>query len=182
MGLRHVILAAIGAGPRTGYDIARWIEHNRDLVWTASHQQAYRDLSLLVEQNLATVSMFADKKIYAITPAGRSELERWLATDTSTRVNSDVMAKLITVDVVGGGPVLEMVDREIQSRQERLVAFTKRSQATTAGGDNGATGHRLEWLFLQRCIREEQLWLRWLDEVKAELGTVDIRDSQRSVT
>ena len=82
MSLRHAILGALSAAPLSGYDLVQYFNDSLGYVWSAPKSQIYPELRKMEERGLvnATVAprgLHAQKRIYAITEDGASELHRW---------------------------------------------------------------------------------------------------------
>jgi len=82
--LKHGILGLLNYGTMTGYEIMTVFRDSLHFFWSAQTSQIYRELQGLEEQGWVDKTPVAqqgkpDKKLYAITPAGREELRRWLA-------------------------------------------------------------------------------------------------------
>jgi DNA-binding PadR family transcriptional regulator len=73
--VRTLILDAIADEPRHGYEIIQIIEE-RTGGYRPSPGAIYPTLQLLEETDLATASHVDERKVYAITDAGRAELEK----------------------------------------------------------------------------------------------------------
>jgi DNA-binding PadR family transcriptional regulator len=73
--VRTLILDAIAHRPRHGYEIIQIIEE-RTGGYRPSPGTIYPTLQLLEETDLATASEVDGRKVYAITDAGRAELEK----------------------------------------------------------------------------------------------------------
>ena len=75
MSLRYALLAAIDETPSTGYALSRRFNEGLAHVWSANHQQVYRELGRLEKEGLLSVTVESqagkpDRKRYAITAAG----------------------------------------------------------------------------------------------------------------
>jgi DNA-binding PadR family transcriptional regulator len=74
--LRYVILQMIAEKPSYGYEIIKAIGERLAGIYSPSAGVVYPTLTLLEEEGLATVtSVEGGKKLYAITEAGKKELE-----------------------------------------------------------------------------------------------------------
>ncbi len=83
MSLRYVILTALSEQDLTGYQITKEFDLVLGNLWSASHQQVYRELAKLADEGLASFEMEAqtgkpDRKIYSLTTAGKDDLSRWI--------------------------------------------------------------------------------------------------------
>lgn len=110
MALPHAILVSLCEQASSGYELARRFDRSIGYFWTATHQQIYRTLRVMENNNWVRATTVLqhgrpDKKVYAISDSGRAELARWIAeplsptrpgrgsalTDSSTR---DIAVKL----------------------------------------------------------------------------------------
>lgn len=85
--LKYAILGLVNREPKTGYDIKKAFD-DRALTnfWHAEHSQIYPELAKLVKEGMLDCSTVIqgqkmEKKLYAITPAGKKEFESWLEDD-----------------------------------------------------------------------------------------------------
>ena len=85
--LKYAILGLINRAPMTGYDITKEF-NNKALAnfWHAKHSQVYPELNKLIAEKLVEYNVVIqgekmEKKIYSITPKGKSELVAWLLKD-----------------------------------------------------------------------------------------------------
>ena len=77
MALEHAILVSLAERSGTGYELARRFDASIGNFWKASHQQIYKVLGrmeadALVTSQTVTQDGRPDKKVYALTEAGRS--------------------------------------------------------------------------------------------------------------
>jgi DNA-binding PadR family transcriptional regulator len=74
-GVRYLVLDAIAAQPRHGYEVISAIEERSHGQYRPSPGVVYPTLQLLEELRHATVAEQDGRKIYAITEEGKSDLE-----------------------------------------------------------------------------------------------------------
>ncbi len=84
MALEHALLVALREQPASGLDLARRFEKSIGFFWHATHQQIYRVLARMEGDGWVTVETVGqtgrpDKKLYAVSAAGRQVLADWLA-------------------------------------------------------------------------------------------------------
>jgi len=81
----YALLGMLAARSWTGYELTQQVRRSLRFVWPTSEGHLYREQRRLVELGWATVTEEAagqrTRKRYAITPAGRAALRRWLATE-----------------------------------------------------------------------------------------------------
>jgi PadR family transcriptional regulator AphA len=83
MSLRGAILGFLSLEPTTGYTLKLRFEGSVRSFWSATQSQIYRELHALEGDGLVSATSVPgegkpDKKVYALTKAGRAELARWL--------------------------------------------------------------------------------------------------------
>lgn len=84
MSLMHAILGFLSERAMTGYDLKTTaFDQSINHFWPADQAQIYRTLDKLAEQGLVTSQIEPqqdrpNRKVYAVTEAGREELARWL--------------------------------------------------------------------------------------------------------
>jgi PadR family transcriptional regulator AphA len=78
--LAHALLGMLAGTPMSGYDLTQAFDGSLGFVWSAKHAQIYPELAWLLEAGHIeqTQAGARGRKVYAITPAGRTELQRWL--------------------------------------------------------------------------------------------------------
>ena len=164
MSLRHAILGLLARRPSSGYEITTMFDRSLRTTWHARHSQVYPELARLEAAGLAEVVERGARgsKTYALTPAGREELRRWLVEeepDRSQRNESGVRLFLT--------PLLEADDR--RTAFERDLAHVEREieelhalQEQVAGTDE-PFAHQVDLgLRIDAVIRS------WLQERLAE--------------
>ena len=80
MSLRHAALGLLAEHPASGYDLLKLFQLSMDKVWPATQSQLYGELNKMAAEGLIKVSDLGPRgrKEYAITDAGRAELQRWM--------------------------------------------------------------------------------------------------------
>ncbi len=83
MSLQAAILGFLSLEPTSGYTLKQRFDGSIRSFWTATQSQIYRELHTLQREGLVSVEAVPgdgkpDRKIYALTPAGRDALARWL--------------------------------------------------------------------------------------------------------
>ena len=78
--LGHALLGLLAGEAGTGYDLTRRFDKGLGHVWTARHSQIYPELAKLQAAGLIAAAEAGPRgsKRYAITDAGRAELQRWM--------------------------------------------------------------------------------------------------------
>jgi PadR family transcriptional regulator AphA len=126
----YVILGMLGMRPMSGYEIKSFVDHSTRFFWAASYGQIYPELRRLAEGGLiegAPDAESARKRVeFSLTPAGRRELERWLAEPSTVQEMRD--ESLLKVFFSGaGGPGATAEALEAKAAHHRTVAAELRS-------------------------------------------------------
>ncbi|MEQ0576032.1 PadR family transcriptional regulator, partial [Mycobacterium tuberculosis] len=84
MALPHAILVSLCEQASSGYELARRFDRSIGYFWTATHQQIYRTLRVMENNNWVRATTVLHhgptaKKVYAIPDNGRAGLARWSA-------------------------------------------------------------------------------------------------------
>jgi DNA-binding PadR family transcriptional regulator len=80
VSLRIAALGLLAQQPGSGYDLLRRFDKSMANVWPATQSQLYGELNKLAAAGLIEVTDVGarGRKEYAVTPAGRAELLRWV--------------------------------------------------------------------------------------------------------
>ena len=184
MSLKMLILAIVEAKPATGYEITKEFDAVAGYFWRASHQQVYRELATLTEDGwlrFREVSQQArpDKKIYAITAAGRRAFAKWFSQPQDIpRINDPLMVKMFAGEFGGVDTLLNQIAAERASRTARLVMLESVEREHYA--EDVADMPRWKQLVYQIMrwgMARERAWLHWATETETLLGPR--RDSRK---
>src|SRR6266478_6429111 len=88
MSVKYALLGILAKDQRHGYDLKDAFEESVGDFWTVNYGQIYRTLDRLerdglVEWHQEPQERRPDRKVYRITPKGRTELEQWLVEPSS---------------------------------------------------------------------------------------------------
>ena len=121
----YVVLGMLRVGVGSGYDIKQLVDLIARHFWTISYPQIYPQLDHLEQHGLVAgrddSTSGRRRRIYSITPAGRRELDRWLADPEapSLEIRDVGLLKLMVAD--DDGVALEQLSR-IRKRSEDAIA------------------------------------------------------------
>lgn len=186
MALSHAMLSLLMDKPQSGYDLAKNFSESISFFWKATHQQIYRELAKLEEQNLVTVETIEqdgrpDKKLYSITEAGRTLLAAWLLQPGEVMpIKEDLLVKLWASDLASGSSLMDShktvtalrqeFDRHRQLHAEKLATYNQIEQKYYQNAAQASCGQQsYRYLVLRRGIRYEQDYIAWCDEVLTQL-------------
>ena len=174
MGLEHVLLGLLQK-PASGYDLKRRFDNEVRYFWAAELTQIYGSLRRLENDGLLTgrvvpSSKGPDRRVYAITAAGRDTLRRWLTTEPE--FGNERFGYLAQVYLLASAGDLKrtlwfLTDlRRIFT--ERLRTFRQIESEATWGGKRTTPGGSLEhfhrFLALRAGILAMAARQNWCDE------------------
>jgi DNA-binding PadR family transcriptional regulator len=92
--LHYIILGLLGAHPMSGYDIKRAFDRSLATYWNAGNSQIYTTLKTLAARKLVSSEIIQqegrpNRRVYSLTPAGRTTLDAWLAEPVPSRFTKD---------------------------------------------------------------------------------------------
>ncbi len=170
MALEHALLVSLSERPAAGLDLARRFDRSIGFFWHATHQQIYRVLARMeadgwVAAEVVPQSGRPDKKVYAVTPAGREVLAEWLATPTPLEpLRSELAVKLRGASFGDRAAVADVVAGNLAEHRERLAHYESLAArdypepAVLTGADLDA------YLVLRGGLHLERFWVAWLEE------------------
>jgi PadR family transcriptional regulator, regulatory protein AphA len=176
MSLRHALLGALADEPRSGYGLLKHFQQSLAYAWPASHSQIYPELARLLEDGLIeqTASGARGSKTYAVTPAGREEIRRWLReTEPDRRVRSDAALRTFFLWI------LEPEEAEGQIEGERtywrgILDELKHIREEPTGTGRKARAFRIA---LEGGIRSVETRLEWLEWAQEQVRSATWRDA-----
>lgn len=178
MALDHAILVSLAERAASGYDLARRFDASIGHFWQASHQQIYKVLGRMEAAGLVSGDVVVqegrpDKKVYAITEAGMSELTDWLAAPSRPEhVRSEFTVKLRAMHLVSPQVLLAEV-RERRAAHEAALAAYGESMATYFPDPTRLRDDEIgPYLALRGGIRLERNGIEWCNEI---IDTVEAR-------
>jgi DNA-binding PadR family transcriptional regulator len=185
VALPHAILVSLCEQCGSGYELAHRFHRSIGYFWSATHQQIYRTLRVMEDDGWVRATPVVqqgrpDKKVYAVSDAGRAELARWIAEPLgqgrsgggSSVVDARLRDLAVKVRAAGYGDAAAVGAQVVALRAERAARLDvyrnlEKRQFPDPGSLAGATLH--QYLVLRGGIRAEESAIDWLDEVKAAL-------------
>ncbi|RSM60051.1 PadR family transcriptional regulator [Kibdelosporangium aridum] len=123
MALRHALLAALLDRELSGYQLSKLFDLGASSFWHASSQQLYAELGKLEADGLLTGHEVVqqgrpNKRVFALTDAGRDELSRFTGAPTKpTSIRDDLMVKAYAEQAADAETLIkQLADRAAQSR------------------------------------------------------------------
>ncbi|WP_228980374.1 PadR family transcriptional regulator [Streptomyces sp. DH12] len=165
MSIGHTLLGLLEAGPRHGYDLKRAFDekfgHDRPL----HYGQVYSTMSRLLKNGLVEVDAVEpgegpERKRYAITEAGVTDVERWLtsAEKPEPYLQSTLYTKVVLA-LLTGRSATELLDTQRAEHLRLMRELTRRKK----GGDLA------DQLICDHALFHLEADLRWLELTAARL-------------
>ncbi len=154
--------------PMTGYDLKHQaFDATVCHFWPADQSQIYRTLNRLADDDLVTVTLEAqqtrpDRKVYAITQAGRDALDSWLKSDQAIPTLRDpLLVQLFFGQEIPRADLLRLVEQQLAAHQGRLTIYEQIPIPPTESRPDD------RWLALQHLTLDfgvalEQAYVNWL--------------------
>ena len=173
--LGYALLGLLARRECSGYDLAGQMRRPVGYFWHARHSQIYPELARLEARGLVTHRVVVqrdrpDKKVYAITEAGRQALRAWItAALDEPPVRNELVLRAYSLWLADPQAALALF-REHERRHEAQLAQYREIEGQWTGGAAGAlppvdTPEFAAYATLQRGIgyeREYAAWCRWV--------------------
>jgi DNA-binding PadR family transcriptional regulator len=171
MSVRYALLGLLAQQPRHGYELRAAFEAlvGGEQNWDVKPAQVYSTLARLEESGLLAEEAIAkdagpEKRIYAITPAGRQELQTWFLTAvTDDNLRDELFVKLMLSMADDEGLTRQVIHSQRTALYRELHRITTQRQAL-----NPQTGIA-HILLLDKTVMHLEADLRWLDMVESRL-------------
>ncbi|WP_405642238.1 PadR family transcriptional regulator [Streptomyces uncialis] len=165
MSIGHTLLGLLESGPRHGYDLKRAFDAKFGQDRPLHYGQVYSTMSRLLKHGLVEVDGIEagdgpDRKRYAITDAGVTDVQRWLATPEKPEpyLQSALYTKVVLALLThrDAGDILD-TQRSEHLRMMRVLTDRKRK------------GDLADQLICDHALFHLEADLRWLELTAARL-------------
>ncbi|MFJ2767673.1 PadR family transcriptional regulator [Streptomyces sp. NPDC087300] len=166
MSIGHTLLGLLESGPRHGYDLKRAFDERFGHDKPLHYGQVYSTMSRLLKNGLVEVDGIEagegpERKRYAITEAGITDVHRWLGTPEKPEpyLQSTLYTKVVLA-LLTGRDAAELLDvqRAEHLRLMRILTDRKRK------------GDLADQLICDHALFHLEADLRWLELAAARLG------------
>src|SRR5262245_21987429 len=165
MSIKHAILGLLAGGPAHSYDLKAAFESEVAPKSQLNYGQVYTTLDRLAGAGLVRPQVVAqeerpDKKVYALTEAGRKELREWLSTPTphDLDLRNETFLKLMLARRLPDADPLEVLAVERRATFEKLHEITRARDAAQRKQTDTPT-----LLLLELAVLRLEAFLKWLD-------------------
>lgn len=165
MSIGQAFLGLLESGPRHGYDLKRVYDERLSRGRPLHFGQVYATLSRLLKNGFVEVDAVEpgegpERKRYAITSAGVTDVERWLSQPEKPEpyLQSTLYTKVVLA-LLTGRPAADLLDTQRAEHLRLMRELTRRK----AGGDIADT------LICDHALFHLEADLRWLELTAARL-------------
>ncbi len=173
MSVRNALLGLLEQRPRHGYELHAAFEAlvGGEINWDVKPAQVYSTLSRLADRGLveeisADRAAGSDRKVFAITPAGREELREWLSEPVKSEHQRDEFFLKLMLSLATGADPLAV----IYAQRARLFKELHEVTVRRDGVDPKSELFRI--LMLDRAAMHLEADLRWLAVVESRLDEI----------
>lgn len=177
MSLAYAILVSLVCEPKSGYDLAKQFDGTVGFFWQATHQQIYRELTKLEQQNWIVAEAIAqegrpDKKIFSVNDLGLSHLKTWLLQSSEVApVKDEFLLKIYAGYLIPEEAIAKKIKDHRDLHQQQLEIYQAIERNFFSSPQDCAIESRFAYLTLRRGINFEKGWIDWCDEVMELLAT-----------
>jgi DNA-binding PadR family transcriptional regulator len=173
MSLLHTLLGVLNWHPMTGYELKKHMDSSTQFFWHAELSQIYPVLKGLEAHGLVTADPVPqegkpDKKVYAITPAGRDVLTAWLnePLDDVPPMKNPVLLKLFFSGILDKDDLLAQLRTQLEVQRARLKRIQHEGAIEVQEGIRiaGQNQQSLMWELVRRYGElQAQTTVEWLE-------------------
>lgn len=166
---QYTVLGVLTLGPRSGYDIKKFIEGSTNYFWQESFGQIYPALKKLAAAGLVRPCSRdgagrPGRVVYEITGAGSSELRDWLVERPAPQVRrSELLLKLFFGTEMTTETSLQHVEGKREELHEELKAMRTILEWLDSELDTAA-GYPFWRLAVRQGIVVNEALLEWCNE------------------
>lgn len=182
--LKYALLGFLNYQALTGYDLKRIMSMSTSNFWHADLSQIYKTLKALEADGAIQSAVQAqddrpDRRVYAITEAGRADLRAWLAAPLTemTSLKETLLLKMFFSAQLDRETVLAQLrfQRELHRQALRVYAGQTTDDIANNAAFLGATPRDAQfWDMTRRAgVLYEEMYIRWLDETIQRLEQGD---------
>ncbi len=174
MSVRYAILGFLSQHPRHGYDLRAAIQAlvGGESVWDVKPAQVYTTLARLEEAGLVHQESVEqeggpEKRIYALTGKGKTELEEWFSSGVPDEHQRDefFIKLMLSLAIEDTNP-----HRVIQAQRRQL--YQDLHQRTVRRNLANPETELAQIFLLDKAIMHLEADLRWLDLMEARLDDI----------
>jgi DNA-binding PadR family transcriptional regulator len=180
VSVKYGLLGILSKRPQHGYELKRSFEQITGGFWELNYGQIYQTLDRLESEGFVTYTVeqeenVPDKKVYAITPAGRGALAEWLAhpEPRPRPLRDELFIRLAVMSSGEAKPIFELLEAHAQIYLGKMQELTQaksrlQNEGPRAPGE-GIPEAVVEELLIDAALYHAEADLRWLEHCEARL-------------
>jgi len=173
MAVKYAILGLLHYQDMHGYRIKKHMERNFGHMWTINYGQIFKSLKDMEEEGLVSMQKVVPsedggphKKLYSITPRGREEFARWLASapEKGMLIRDPFLLRFVFFGFGERGKALEIIDEQIRIYGDQL----RRRKENISRWQHHNDYVRLT---AELGLQFNQAYLDWLKQARKEIAS-----------
>ena len=166
MSVSRTLLALLESNPRHGYDLKRAHDDLFRGDRPLAYGQVYATLARLLKNGLVTAEGTAagegpDRKLYAVTDAGVSDIESWLTTpEKPSEYLQNTLYTKVVLALLSDRNADEILDTQRREHLAAMRQYTRRKES----------GDLADQLICDHALFHLEADVRWLELTAARLG------------
>jgi DNA-binding PadR family transcriptional regulator len=179
MSIKYAILGILAKKDLHGYELKAGFDDTIGEFWSLNFGQIYSTLDRLEKDGLVTHDRQSqdkrpDRKIFSITPLGRTELTEWLSTPIARvrALRDEFFIKLVFMDKDNPAAVLALIEKQKMLHLKHMNTLTRRKIALKA--ETGNPDALTTELLVDVGLFHAEADIKWLThcatKIKAALG------------
>ncbi|MFI6362133.1 PadR family transcriptional regulator [Nocardia sp. NPDC050630] len=175
MSLRCAILTALMERPSTGKELTRRFDSSIGYFWHATHQQIYRELGSMTDDDLvqphaSQVKGRGAPRAYEITETGVQYLRGWVTTGQEpVPLRDPLLVRLRAAAVLGDIDLSDDIQQHLDYHRSLLETY-RDIEDRDFNGPATTRRERLQHLILQAGIDIELSWAEWCAKAAEQLA------------
>jgi len=170
MSVKYGVLALLNRRSMHGYELGHELQDELGPGWAVNYGQIYTTLErlardgLVVQSETVATSDAPNRKLYTVTPAGRTELRQWFLTaeDGAEPGREELYAKIMLA-LTGDVDFQDVIQAQRKGQLRRIGQLTELKEQLDPELELGTV------LQLDMFILKTEAVLRWLDTSEAKI-------------
>jgi DNA-binding PadR family transcriptional regulator len=173
VSVKYGLLGMLAKKPQHGYELKRTFEQLTGGFWELNYGQIYQSLDRLSEEGYVNYTVeqeenVPDKKVYAITDAGKQALKEWLSSPEEPRprpLRDELFIRLAVMSSKDVTPMLELIAQHQSVYLEKMqeLTATKRELAKAKRGRTPSSDELVEELLVDVALFHAEADVKWLE-------------------
>jgi DNA-binding PadR family transcriptional regulator len=171
MSLAYAILSILIHQECCGYDIAKQFDNSIGYLWSATHQQIYRELNQLEEKEWVRGYIVEqidrpNKRLFILTSLGQQKMMEWMTQPSKeSRCKEEILVKLFAGSLMEAHQWIVELTRARAVHQQKLQLYQKIVTSQYCPNPTELSfKDKCHYLALRQGISYETHWIDWCNE------------------